>query len=117
MNNNYTLYGEFDVDKHVNAFPHYLEVVIDEKGKVHYAVPSHQEKLIVMATAKYSCSRDELNDMCPPEYYLDFLQWLLIQTGCISVWTSFIQYNTLTDAQVATLRLLKRKGAYEGELP
>lgn len=38
----YTLYSKFDIDKHAETFINYLEVIIDENGVVHYAVPSHQ---------------------------------------------------------------------------
>ena len=113
----YNLQSDFDVYKHVIRFPHYLEVIIDNKGKVHYAVPSHQEKLIRVACDKFNCTREQLNEMCPPEYYFDFLQWLLIQTDCVSVWTQFIQYHKLYKAQYETLQTLKSCGAYEGIMP
>ena len=36
----------FDYKTHKENFFYYLEVVILEDGKIVYAVPSHQEKLI-----------------------------------------------------------------------
>ena len=113
----YNLNCKFDIEKHSKQYPHYLEVIIDSEGIVHYAVPSHSEKLIEIACRKHQCSREELNNMCPPEYYADFLYWLMHITGCAAVWTMFIQYDELTEAQKSTLIQLKDSGVYEGILP
>lgn len=69
----YNLYSEFDIEQHEKTFAHYLEVVIDENGRIMYAVPSHQEKQITLACEKLNVTREELNSMCPEEYYLDFM--------------------------------------------
>lgn len=45
----YDLHSDFDIEQHKKIFIHYLEVVIDENGKIMYAVPSHQEKQITLA--------------------------------------------------------------------
>lgn len=42
----YNLYCKFDIQKHKETYKNYLEVIIDEEGSIHYAVPSHQEFLI-----------------------------------------------------------------------
>lgn len=56
----YTVYSDFDIDQHKKTFIHYLEVVIDENGKIMYAVPSHQEKIISLACEKLNVTREEL---------------------------------------------------------
>ena len=61
----YNVYSDFDIEKHKKTYIHYLEVVIDENGKIMYAVPSHQEKLITLACKRLNITREELNSMCP----------------------------------------------------
>lgn len=113
----YDLYSEFDIEKHKATFPHYLEVVIDADGKITYAVPSHQEKLIKLACDKLSVTRDELKVLCPREYYFDFLKWLCLLTGAMSVWDDWCEYGNPTAKQVGTLRKLKMAGLYKGMIP
>lgn len=36
-----------------------------------------KEKLIALACQKRGVTRQELNDLCPREYYYDFLTWHL----------------------------------------
>jgi len=57
----YDLNSDFDIEQHKKTFIHYLEVVIDGNGKIMYAVPSHQEKLITLAREKLNVTREELN--------------------------------------------------------
>lgn len=111
----YSVYSEFDAEKHKATYPHYLECLIDAKGHVMYAVPSHQELAIQLACEKHGITREELGKMCPKEYYCDFLTWLLKQTGAISVWLK--EYvGEPNEKQKETLRTLKEKGIYEGEI-
>lgn len=110
-------YSDFDLHKHIQKYPHYLEVVIDEAGKVHYAHPSHQRKLIAMACKKLSVTQSQLSDMCPENWYFDFNNWLCLKINAISVYTHFFQCpQSINIAQSKTLRRLKESGAYEGEL-
>lgn len=111
----YDVYSEFDVEKHTKKYINYLEVLILEDGTVKYAVPSHQELAIKLACQKMNLTRDQLNSVCPHEYYGDFLTWLLMQINAISVWNDFY-VGTPNDAQIATLRMLKEKHAYKGEI-
>lgn len=76
----------FDIEVHKKTFHCYLEVIIDEVGTVHYAVPSHQEWLIQKACKQLTISREELYDSCPPDYYFDVIVWLTKITGCVAVW-------------------------------
>ena len=109
----YDVYSKFDVEKHVKKYIHYLEVIITEDGEVMYAVPSHQEIEIKRACEKLHVTRQQLSDMTPKEYYYDWLNWLCMQTGDVSVWTEFYQGKP-NQKQIQVLHELKKYGAYEG---
>ena len=114
----YDLNSKFDIEQHKKHFKNYLEVIIYSDGHVEYAVPSHQEKLISICREKLHKSRDEINDMCPPEYYGDFIVWLCNISGCVSVWDNFIMKSDteqLTNAQYNTLTALKNAGIFSGD--
>ena len=113
----YDLYSDFDTEKHKATFTDYLEVVILKNGKVVYAVPSHQEKLIALACEKLSVSRDELKAMCPREYYCDFLKWLCLLSGAMAVWNDYCEYGNPSAKQIGALRKLKMAGLYKGIIP
>ena len=112
----YDLYSEFDVQKHKETFINYLEVLIEPDGHVMYAIPSHQELAIKLACEAKGWTRERLGKECPPEYYFDFLPWLLSLTGCISVWNDFYQ-GEANEAQADKLVEMKRAGIYKGNLP
>jgi len=82
-----------------------------------YAIPSHKEKATALACAKLGVTRRELEEMCPREYYGDYLNWLLQISGSISVWNDFCVAPTVTKKQVASLRKLKLAGIYRGAIP
>lgn len=113
----YNLYSAFDADKHKATYTNYLEVVIDEKGTVLYAVPSHQEKAIAIACEKLGVTRDELYDLCTKEYYFDFARWLCIVAEVVLVWNDFCIFAKPNRKQIAVLRMLKMKGLYKGAVP
>lgn len=83
----YNLYCEFDLEKHKETYINYLEVVILRSGKIVYAVPSHQEKAIAIAMEQLGKTRGEIETMCPPEMYANYLEWLLGLTNSIAVWS------------------------------
>lgn len=83
----YDLYCEFDLQKHKETYVNYFEVIMHPSGKIEYAIPSHQEKLVHIGMTKYNKSRHEFEMMCPPEYYADYLTWLCMVTGCVAFWT------------------------------
>lgn len=112
----YTIYSEFDLQKHKQTFINYLEVIIHEDGSVHYAVPSHQEYLIKYACKQLNCSRDELYDMCPEEYYFNLMEWLCKITKCVSVWSQGFIYCELSDNQKETLQILIDNGLTLGNI-
>ncbi len=102
------LHQPFDIEVHKQTFHCYLEVIIDESGTVHYAVPSHQEWLIQKACKKQSITREQLYDICPPEYYFDVIGWLTQITGCIAVWDE-CYVGIPNEAQLNTLDILKEQ--------
>ena len=114
----YDIYCAFDLEKHKQTYVQYLEVVILEDGTVEYAVPSHQEKLIALACQKKGVSRQELNDLCPREYYYDFLTWLCMQANAVAVWNNDCCYGlSINRKQIGTLRKLKMAGVYGVTIP
>lgn len=113
----YSVYSKFDLEKHKARYINYLEVVVLPDGSVEYAVPSHQEKMIDLACRKLKVSRQELSDMCPREYYFDFLLWLSMMSGGMAVWTYRCFCAEPTKAQIATIRRMKIAGVYKGTIP
>lgn len=113
----YDLHSKFDIQKHKVTFAGYLEVIIDENGTVMYAVPSHQEKALALAAKKLGKTREEISDMCPREFYFDYLNWLLSLTGSVAVWDKSISAPAITAKQIAVLRSLKLNGLYKGKIP
>lgn len=103
----------FDIETHKSNFINYLEVIIEPKGTVHYAVPSHQEFLIRYACKCDSISREQLENLVPCEFYADLLTWLSRYTGCIAVWNHGI-VGEPNLRQKATLKKLKLAGLYHG---
>lgn len=89
MEKEYNVYSEFDIEKHKQKFINYLEVVIMPSGKVCYAVPSHQEFLINYICKEWNVSREKLCELIPEQYKYDFMNWLMIVSGCVCVWTNF----------------------------
>ena len=121
LEDKYNLCSKFDIKKHQETFINYLEVLILEDGTVEYAVPSHQGKALDLACKKLNKTKQEIEDMCPREYYCDYLTWLLGITKSVSVWGNcaehFIVYKTINKKQVATLKKLKKHGLYKGSIP
>lgn len=116
-NEKYDVYSAFDIEKHKKKYIHYLEVLILEDGTVMYAVPSHQELAIRLACEKLQITRKELEARCPKEYYFDYMNWLLMQTGSIAVWEEGVIAPLISSKQVAKLKQLKLAGLYKGTIP
>lgn len=117
MGNEYSVYCDFDMEKHKEKYVNYLEVLIEPDGKIVYAVPSHQEKAIALACQKLGLTRTELQDMCPREYYFDYMTWLLKISGAIAVWNEYCVAPMATVKQVGVIRRLKMLGLYKGAVP
>lgn len=106
----------FDLEAHKAKYINYLEVLILENGSIVYAIPSHQECLISLCTHKMNISRQELLDLCPREYYLDFMTWLCNITHAVPVWYYGYAGNP-NPIQSAVLRKLAASGVYGGTVP
>lgn len=109
------LRSKFDIETHKKVFVNYLEVVIREDGTVEYAVPSHQEKLIRIAMDRLKVTRQELYNLCPPEYYFDVVKWQCMVSRCVAVWNDFY-IGTPNEMQQLALQTLKHHGLYRGKL-
>lgn len=109
----------FSIELHKSVPYHVsLEAVISPEGEIEYAMPSHQEYLIAKAMERNGWSRQELMDACPPEFYFDFLNWLIEQSGgYIPVWEMFTVNREITAKQAAALRKLKLAGLFAGKIP
>lgn len=115
MNEQQVLRKPFNVETHKQTFVNYLEVIISEDGTIMYAVPSHQEKLIAMACQKLHVTRDVLNDLCPQEYYFDFMRWLCLISGCVALWNEHMQ-GVANELQQKAIKQLVREGLYRGSI-
>lgn len=116
----YDLHCLFDINQHAKAYPYYTEVIIHPDGLIENAVPSHQMKLLdIFMKSKGITSRDEIENMCPREYWLDFNQWLMNETGCVSVWYDFCKLpdQGCTQLQCNALANLKAHNCYSGTVP
>lgn len=113
MSNQDVLRQPFSITKHKQTFINYLEVVISEDGTIMYAVPSHQEKLISVACRKLEVTRDELNNLCPKEYYFDFMTWLCKVSGYVSLWNDYM-IGSPNDKQKETIQELIDEKLYHG---
>lgn len=113
----YDVYSDFNLELHKKTFINYLEVIIDENGTIMYAFPSHQQKLIALACSKLNVTLNELQNMCPREYYGDYMFWLCKITNAVSVWEHTYIANKLNKNHLAALRKLKMGGVYKGPIP
>ena len=105
----------FDIQTHKRTFVDYLEIVLDENGDAHYAVPSHQMWLRNYAAKKLHLTQEELSDRCPMAYWCDVTLWLTKITGCVAVW-DVAYVGTLNSKQKAMLELLQLEGLYKGKI-
>ncbi len=117
METGYSIYSEFDIEQHKKKYVNYLEVLVEQDGRIVYAVPSHQEKAVALACEKLGVTRRELLDMCPREYYFDYMNWLLKISGAIALWNEQCLAPAATRKQVGAIRRLKMAGLYKGAVP
>lgn len=103
----YSVYSKFDIDKHAETFMNYLEVIIDENGVIHYAVPSHQIFVENLLKRKIGEIMFKSASMCQ-EAFLDYSGWLCKQTKCIMVWNNFY-LGRPNFRQLEALKKLKEK--------
>ena len=110
------LRSPFDVATHKATFINYLEVVITSDGKVHYAVPSHQQFLLNRLMKERELTRQELDDLCPEKYHFDFNRWLAQEYEAVLVYnTGFL--GEPNDVQLETLQMLKDEDLLHTVIP
>lgn len=98
----------FDYKTHRKNFINYLEVIILKDGKIVYAVPSHQMKLIDIYIKENNINREDLLDTIPIEE--DIICWLIYHTECVAVWYNFVYApDNITDKQKESLRRLSNE--------
>lgn len=113
------LQSKFDVEVHKKTFVNYLEVIIDEEGIVHYAVPSHLEYLLKMFMNKNKCcdrnyamQQVEKLSIEKTETPIDFL---IAEMKAVSVWYRGY-WGKPNEKQKETLKKLKEAGVYGGNI-
>lgn len=108
------LHSPFDIKTHKETFIDYLEVVIDEDGVVHYAVPSHMEWMTRYFCEKHGIDRGVLYTMFKTNTdFLTPIEYLSKLSECIPVWISHI-YGIPNEKQNETLHKLANAGLYKG---
>lgn len=109
------LKGKFDIELHKKTFYRYLEVIIDPEGVVHYAVPSHNERLITYIMDTLGFDRDQIEGMVSVLWATcgGIAKALCEMSKCISVWNNFY-IGKPNDKQRETLQKLQDNGLYEG---
>ena len=111
------LHSPFNIVTHKKTFINYLEVVIDDKGEITYAVPSHMERLIEIYMERHNVTREQITNKLiydPPwEYGLDMALYLCDKLNCICVW--FDGYKGKPNQiQLNKLKTLRFSGVYHG---
>lgn len=115
MNEQKVLHSPFDLQIHKETFINYLEVVILENGTVEYAVPSHQMKVTDIIAKQRNLTRTGVSELCPPEYYFDYNNWLCRESKAVMVWNDFF-LGEPNDLQLHTLTILMEHGLYYGNI-
>lgn len=114
----------FSAEVHAKTFIHYCELLIDRRGRVFYAVPSHQERLIELYALKRNLTIDEarveLEEFDKTQHFvtingetrhIDAFDKLMLDTGCALIWYDSIKYSRkLTTRQMHTISLLLKYG-------
>lgn len=111
------LHSKFDAEVHKKTFVNYLEVIIDEEGVVHYAVPSHLEYLLKMFMGKRKCcDRNyamQLVEKLSIEKMETPIDFLISEMKAVSVWYRGY-WGKPNEKQKETLEKLKEAGVYGG---
>lgn len=103
------LHSPFNVKTHKKTFVNYCEVIIWPDGKIEYAVPSHDEKLILAYAEYHGISRDEAIEEI--RQFPDYLDHVMKETGIIQVWYDYMHNLTpLTEKQFEAINMLMTSG-------
>lgn len=97
------LHSPFDVETHKKTFKNYLEVMIDENGVVHYAVPSHH-LYVLNDVLKLGYNMEDI----PVDYVT---RELCLLSRNVAVWNDSIM-GVLNEKQKQTLQMLSDEGLF-----
>jgi hypothetical protein len=108
----------FSIERHMKTFINYTEVVIDSNGAVHYAIPSHERRLVKMILEQNPdmCMKDVEDEAERNMSVEGWCEWLMRRSGCICVYTHGYMAPTgyqMTDAQQGKLNELIEAGLTE----
>ena len=104
----------FDIETHKATFVNYSEVRIDEGGTPHYAVPSHQERLVrKLMRLRGFVEQGQARDVLPACGCMDALCEM---TRCAAVWND-CALGRCNARQRLALRRLKEAGLHRGGMP
>lgn len=105
------------IEDHKANYINKLEVVITEKGDVYYAHPSHISVMEHLACEKLGVTAQELSDMCPPEYYFNWMYWVSTKSKAIAVYNDRCCGDFPNKKQQHVIERLKIAGLYQGKIP
>ena len=77
------LASDFSIKIHKETFIDYLEVMVDESGKIFYAIPSHQEWLIKKLMESKHMTREQVYASVTAQ---NALQEMCEMSHCIALW-------------------------------
>lgn len=98
----------FDADRHQEKFFDYCELVIGPDGVAHYAVPGHQPFIEAYGARLAGISPSEFAQRCPRSMMLDYLTWLMRETGCVCCWSKGWSGEPNARQKAALLDLFER---------
>ena len=104
-NPNELLYRPFDLQMHADNFKNYCEVIICEDGSIEYAVPSHQERLIMHYANKHHISRNKVIELFYND--VDAIEKMMVDTKIVFVWYEHLcNFTKMNAEQLHALNLL-----------
>ena len=104
----------FNIERHNAHFINYCEVVVYPDGKVEYATPSHQEKMIEIYAKKHNITNSKAKEIFYDD--IDFFDKILDDTGIVLVWYNNFQFTKINKTQIEVLNLMKVFGCIRKEI-
>ena len=91
-----------DINEYINNHKqiNYCEAIIFKDGSIEDCIPSHQQKLIKISKE----SEEELMNLIPIDAGPN--EWLICHNNVIALWYDFCIYNTISEQQMNSLKLL-----------
>ena len=105
------------IEDHKANYINKLEVVITENGVVYYAHPSHIAVMEHLACKKLRVTPQQLSDMCPEQYYFNWMYWVSTKSKAIAVDNDRCCGDFPNKKQQHSRARLKIAGLYKGKIP